>query len=747
MSEPKFHINRGDDHGFDIDSELRALGAELDAAVAADAGECGPFRLLGVIGEGGYGIVHLAVQQAPIRRRVAVKVLKAGLDSADVLRRFALEQSALARIDHPNVAPIIDAGTTHDGRPWFAMPLLDGEPLVAGCDDAGIGLQDRLRILAETCDGVHAAHVQGIVHRDLKPGNVLLIRGADGRLTPRVIDFGIARAVDATDAGMTRTVDARRLGTPAYMAPEQRRELDPTADTRSDVHALGVILAELLCGSRPDPGPAVPCRPSTLLAARALNDPSGAAAAARQRDHHDAMSLRRALRGDLDAIVAKATMPEPDARYQSASALAEDLRRALDGRPVLAREPGLGYSMRTIARRHRAAVAVGAASLILLVVALGVAANRAIVAQRQAERAQSETVRALEVSAVLHDILSGIKPAVDRGRDRNLLLELLRQASTRFEASSQDYDPISASRTTAVLADAFIALDEPLEAVALIGPAAASLPDGDPAGRPELVVEHARLKAVLGDALEAASLKSMLIPGRHRIDPRAIDAWRGALDLLESVDALDDALSLRCRLRLWENLRPWPAATDFTAFTRTLEREVERESATPRDRHTFRLRAAEFAPWDAILTRYPLVLSDAQTDLGTLDPLVLRSRCIHLMFRLAAVVESQSAPGPGIPELSESDVALELGSIERDAEHLRDTAAATLGPDHPAAIGAALWNLVARGYQYGEPTVRHELSLLHNRVANLEPERRGALDLIERIQRCIDLGPSAGSWW
>jgi hypothetical protein len=459
------------------------------------------------------------------------------------------------------------------------------------------------------------------------------------------------------------------------------------------------------------------------------------------------MSLRRALRGDLDAIVAKATMPEPTARYQSAAALADDLRRALDGRPILAREPGLGYSMRTIARRHRAAVGVGAASLVLLVIALGVAANRAIVAQRQAERAQSETVRALEVSAVLHDILSGIKPAVDRGRDRNLLLELLRQASTRFEASRQDYDPISASRTTAVLADAFIALDEPLEAVALIGPAAASLPDGDPAGRPELVVEHARLKAVLGDALEAASLKSMLIPGRHRIDPRAIDAWRGALDLLESVDALDDALSLRCRLRLWENLRPWPAATDFTAFTRTLEREVERESATPRDRHTFRLRAAEFAPWDAILTRHPLVLSDAQTDLGRLDPLVLRSRCIHLMFRLAAVVESQSAPGPGIPELSESDVALELGSIERDAEHLRDTAAATLGPDHPAAIGAALWHLVARGYQYGEPTVRDELSLLHNQVASLKPERRGALDLIERIQRCIDLGPSAGSWW
>jgi tRNA A-37 threonylcarbamoyl transferase component Bud32 len=747
MGEPTLHLSHGDDDGFDVDAELRALGAELDDAVAADAGECGPFRLLGVIGEGGYGIVHLAVQRRPIRRRVAVKVLKPGLDSADVLRRFALEQSALARIDHPNVAPIIDAGTTHDGRPWFAMPLLDGEPLVVGCDDAGIGLQDRLRILAETCDGVHAAHVQGIVHRDLKPGNVILIRGSDGRLTPRVIDFGIARAIDATDAGMTRTVDARRLGTPAYMAPEQRRELAPTADTRSDVHALGVILAELLCGSRPDPGTAAPCRPSLTLAARALIDPAGADESARQRSHHDAVSLRRALRGDLDAIVAKATMPEPDARYQSASALAEDLRRALDGRPVLAREPGLGYSMRTIARRHRAAVAVGAASLILLVVALGVAANRAIVAQRQAERAQSETVRALEVSAVLHDILSGIKPAVDRGRDRVLLLELLRQASNRFTASMQTYDPISASRTTAALGDAFIALDEPLEAMALIGPAAATLPVDDPVGHPEVVIERARLKAVLGDALEAESQRSMLIPGRHRIDPRAIDAWREAMALLESVDALDDALSLRCRLRLWDNLQSWPAGVDFTEFSRSLEREIERDASTAHQRSTFRLRAAEFAPWEAILERYPRLLDATELELGSADPLCLRARCIHLMFRLAAVAESQSAPGVGVPAMDGLQLVLALDGIEADAASLRDRAAAILGSEHPVAIGAELWRLVARGYQYGEPTVRDELSLLHNRVANLEPERRGALDLIERIQRCIDLGPSAGSWW
>lgn len=750
MGEPGLRLHDDDDGDAGaIDAALRSLGAELDDAITATQGDCGNFRLLGIIGEGGYGIVHLAVQRAPIRRRVAVKVLKAGLSSADVLRRFALEQTALARIDHPNVAPILDAGTTDDGRPWFAMPLLEGEPLAAGCDDAELPLRDRLRILAEACDGVHAAHVQGIVHRDLKPGNILLVTGPDGRRTPRVIDFGIARAIDDTDGMQTRTMDARRLGTPAYMAPEQRSEVDPRADTRSDVYALGVLAAEVLSGvpATVDPIRSAPLRCSALVAARWAVDPTAATRSARARGFPAPAQLEHDLRGDLDAIVARATMPEAEARYQSAAELADDLRRAARGEPVLAREPGLGYSIQTLARRHRVAVGVGFVSLLLLVIALGLAANQAVVASRQAERAEAEAARAIEVSSVLHDILAGIKPAVDRGRDRALLLDLLRQAAARFVSSIETYDPLAASRTIAALSDAFISLDEPLDAIDLVDSTAAVLEIGDMDPSREILIEQARMHAVLGDALEAESLRSMLIPGRHRIAPEAIAAWREALDQLQAAQALTDPIALRCRLHLCDNLHAWPTGTDFTEFCRDLERDLTAGSTTPHQRLMFLLRAAEFAPWSDVLRRYPRLLERTEQELGADDPLLLRAHCIHLMFRLAAICESQTAPGIDIPNLDQSQLDVQLGSIEHDATALRDHAVRVLGPDHPVSIGAELWRLVARGYRYGESAVRAEFVLLQSRIAGFDPPRTGALDMIERIQRCLDVGPTGGKWW
>ena len=750
MGEPGLRLHDHDDGDAGaIDAALRSLGVELDDAITATQGDCGNFRLLGIIGEGGYGIVHLAVQRAPIRRRVAVKVLKAGLSSADVLRRFALEQTALARIDHPNVAPILDAGTTDDGRPWFAMPLLEGEPLAAGCDDAELALRDRLRILAEACDGVHAAHVQGIVHRDLKPGNILLVTGPDGRRTPRVIDFGIARAIDDTDGLQTRTVDARRLGTPAYMAPEQRSEVDPRADTRSDVYALGVLAAEVLSGvpATVDAVRLAPLRCSALVAARRAVDPTAATRSARARGFAAPAQLEHDLRGDLDAIVARATMPEPEARYQSAAELADDLRRAARGEPVLAREPGLGYSIRTLARRHRVAVGVGFVSLLLLVIALGLAANQAVVASRQAERAEAEAARAIEVSSVLHDILAGIKPAVDRGRDRALLLELVRQATARFDSSIKTYDPIAASRTSAALGDALIGLDEPAEALEVIESALQILPPETKADTRDIGIERARLQAALGDALEAVSVRSMLIPGRHRIDPQAIDAWRGALDLLQGVDALDDPLALRCRLRLWGNLRAWPASLEFTPYSKQVEVEVAGSAATPHQRWTFALRAAEFAPWDQILAAYPALLERTERDLGPDDPLLLRARCIHLMFRVAAACESQSNPGAGIPELNSEQLEGEFRSVEHEAERLRDHAERVLGRDHPVAFGAELWRLTTRGYLLGKGAVRDDLTRLRARIESLEPTRQGALDMMDRIEWCLDTGPAEGRWW
>jgi serine/threonine protein kinase len=752
MSEPKFHINRGNDHGFDIDSELRALGSELDAAVAADAGECGPFRLLGVIGEGGYGIVHLAVQQAPIRRRVAVKVLKAGLDSADVLRRFALEQSALARIDHPNVAPIIHAGTTHDGRPWFAMPLLDGEPLVAGCDDAGIGLQDRLRILAETCDGVHAAHVQGIVHRDLKPGNVLLIHGPDGRLTPRVIDFGIARAVDATDAGMTRTVDARRLGTPAYMAPEQRRELDPTADTRSDVHALGVILAELLCGSRPDPGPAVPCRPSTLLAARALNDPSGAAAAARQRDHHDAMSLRRALRGDLDAIVAKATMPEATARYQSASALADDLRRAARGEPVLAREPGLRYSISALTRRHRVAVGIGLVSMTLLVIALGFAANQAVVANRQAARAAAEAARAVEVRSVLQHVLSDIEPAAARGADRDLLRELLFSACTRFEGGLTNQDPMASVQIAATLAAAMNALDEHERARDVCQ----RVLDRFDALDPELLdglssenlLDLARLHEVHGAALVALRRMTSGTPMRGDLKSLACSQWRKAIDLCVRAGQPTHPTAIGSRGRLMTHLSAWPEGRDLSEFHGETRGLVESLADGDPAKWIFRLRDIEFGDWNQIMAEYGPMLARASRALGERHPFIQTAIVRELELRLGASVESQFNPKPGIPEWSRAECLVVLEGLLVQSRVVQQRLADDLGPDHQLTLRATLFSLATQAFNSSldEPT-RAAWDALDRRISAFPGDHSSLTEESARIRACAAHGLGGKPWW
>lgn len=329
----------------------------------------GRYQLLRQIGEGGFGTVFLAEQCQPVKRRVALKVIKPGMDSKEIIARFEAERQALAMMDHAHIAKVHDAGATEGGRPYFVMEWVNGEPITNYCAQNHLDLSKRVELFIDVCAAVRHAHQKGIIHRDLKPSNIL-VEYRDGTPAVKVIDFGIAKAIGPENTGKTHfTRLGRMIGTPQYMSPEQVENHAPAVDTRSDIYSLGVILHELLTGTTPLDGDQLrhlshgemqriihevtPPRPST----RPLPGiPPGA------------------LRGDLDWIVLKALEKEPARRYESAGALAEDLQRFLQHKPVEARPPSIAYLMRRFTRRHRGPVFAGAALLTaLLLGAVGTA--------------------------------------------------------------------------------------------------------------------------------------------------------------------------------------------------------------------------------------------------------------------------------------------------------------------------------------------------------------------------------------
>ncbi|NOT29350.1 MAG: serine/threonine protein kinase, partial [Planctomycetes bacterium] len=337
----------------------------------------GHYKLLQRIGEGGFGVVWMAEQEEPVRRQVALKVLKPGMDTAQVIGRFEAERQALALMDHPNIAKVFDGGATPAGRPYFVMELVRGMPVTSYCDGVGLGLRERLELFVQVCQAVQHAHQKGVIHRDLKPSNVLVTL-RDATPVPKVIDFGIAKAARGLLTQRTVFTEFRQmLGTPEYMAPEQADISALDVDTRADVYSLGVLLYELLTGTRP-------FELRTLLAAgyaemlrtiREVDPPRPSARVttlgervgtiARQR-HLPARALASLLRGDLDWIVMKALEKERSRRYETASALAEDVLRHLHSEPVRASPPSRVYRLRKYAQRHRLGVAAGAAIVLAL---------------------------------------------------------------------------------------------------------------------------------------------------------------------------------------------------------------------------------------------------------------------------------------------------------------------------------------------------------------------------------------------
>lgn len=390
------------------ESATRLLGlgfrtAGLETLEGHAAGEragavIGRYELIEPLGEGGFGVVWRAQQHQPIQREVALKVIKPGLDSRDVIVRFETERQALALMDHPNIAAVLDAGTTADGRPYFVMELVHGTPITEFCDQRRLGLRERLKLFIPVCLAVQHAHQKAVLHRDLKPSN-LLVTECDGQAVPKVIDFGIAKALGSAAEALTaarfgQTAIGTIVGTPQYMSPEQAGScLD--VDTRSDVYSLGVVLCELLTGQTQSPAEPTDfatalhwirdgetVKPSTLVQS---NSDSGAQAA--NNRNLEPARLVRELRGDLDWITLKALEKDRARRYETATALARDLQRHLDQQTVSAAAPTWRYQLGKFARRQR--VALIAAGLIFVALIAGT-----VVSLWQAARAERSRVEA-----------------------------------------------------------------------------------------------------------------------------------------------------------------------------------------------------------------------------------------------------------------------------------------------------------------------------------------------------------------
>jgi len=474
-------------------------GAGFTAALPSDAplesaGTCiGRYKLLQLIGEGGFGSVFMAEQTEPVHRRVALKIIKAGMDTRQVIARFEAERQALALMDHPHIARVLDAGATDSGRPYFVMELVRGEPVTAYCDRHRFSVNQRLELFRGICNAVEHAHQKGIIHRDLKPSNIL-VSVADGQPLPKVIDFGIAKATGARLTDKTLFTEVHQLiGTLEYMSPEQAEVYSVDVDTRSDIYALGVLLYELLVGSTPlergklgsipiaeiqrrvreEPAPRPSLRLATLAgssgAARLrtppapVNGSSGSSAVQiAQCRRSQPWTLTRALRGDLDWIVLKCLEKDRRRRYATASALAEDIGRYLLRQPVLATPPSAFYKVRTFIRRHRAGVAVGSILLLALAVGLGASVYGLQVvrherdAARTAQEGEARQRRSAErVADFMGLMLEGAGPEVARGRDATMLRQFLEQAVARIDGGELRDAPEAETELRITIANVF----------------------------------------------------------------------------------------------------------------------------------------------------------------------------------------------------------------------------------------------------------------------------------------------------
>jgi len=429
------HLQRVCGKRTDLLAEVQSLLAQQEApSTLVDGGvvqvnrrlpeHIGPYEVVEILGEGGMGVVYRGRQTVPIKREVAIKVLHVGMNTARILERFAWERRSLARMNHPYIASILDAGSNDDGHPYVVLELIEGTPITDWCREKKGTVAEQLAMMEKVCQAVQHAHDRGILHRDLKPGNIL-VREIDGQPTPCIIDFGIAKALDDTHTGEANpelTIEGQRVGTPAYMSPEQLTGNSRDVDVRTDVYALGVILYELLSGQRPFDD-------EHLARSNHRTDPPLPSLAGGKRH----------LRGDLDNICLMAIRPEADRRYRSAADFASDLTRHQQGHPVLASPDSWHYRAKKTMQRHPVLVALGIALLVFTLVGVGslgfhaqrlnTERDRALLAE---STARQEARAAEDIATFLENLFIDMDPIED-GQAPTTALELLDQGADRLE--------------------------------------------------------------------------------------------------------------------------------------------------------------------------------------------------------------------------------------------------------------------------------------------------------------------------
>ncbi len=529
----------------------------------------GPYKLLQLIGEGGFGSVFMAEQEQPVARRVALKIIKLGMDTRQVVARFEQERQALAMMDHPNIAKVLDAGATETGRPYFVMELVKGDPISAYADKHNLTIDDRLHLFAQVCAAVQHAHTKGIIHRDIKPSNVL-VSTHDGRPHAKVIDFGIAKATLSKLTEKTLFTEHRQLiGTPEYMSPEQAEgSLD--IDTRTDVYSLGVLLYELLTGTTPFTGQELrsaayaeiqriihevePPKPSTRLS---QNSETLASVAARRKT--EPKRLGSLVRGELDWIVMKALEKDRTRRYETANGLAADIRSYLAGEAVVAAPPSTAYRFKKFIRRNRVMVTAGSAVAATLLIGAIAFAWQAKVASDQRDKAvaaqRAEAEQRTQAEAARADALAQkSKAQAQEAEAKKQEAEAKKQAAIASAVVKFQSDMLAAVDPANMPKDP--ATGEPLkDKVTVLQALEAALKAIDEGSLKASPLVEAGVRTTIGDTFVALGRYEDAVPVlRRALEIRKANYPEGSLEIAQSLDRLADPLSLLSNLKEAEQL-------------------------------------------------------------------------------------------------------------------------------------------------------------------------------------------------
>lgn len=678
----------------DPDDDRTLVDGQGEAGPVADRdvpARIGPYRLQRLLGAGGMGEVYLAEQTEPVARQVAIKLIRAEHAQSVGSTLFEVECALLARLHHPYIAQVLDAGQTDQGRPWFAMEWVRGEPILAYCSAHALDMADRLHLFLRVCQGVQHAHQRGILHRDLKPANIL-VSEVDGQALPKLIDFGVATTL--LDESETRVVRTDRAGTRAYMSPEQLAG-DPTSlDTRTDVYALGILLFELLTGQRPLADSSGDALTSfcAVLETRAVQPP----AAGQAEFSAQAIAAARQLPEELRWIVAQAISPNRERRYASAAALADEVARHLDNRPVEAVPPTLRYRWRKFFSRNRLPVAAGAAVFVALLAGLALATWGLTQAQAERDRAQIQAERAEQSARFVQNLFRSVDPVWAEGFDTDLLQRLLGQGAERAE--------VELAQQPEVLADIQYTIGSAYRAVGELEPARAQIASAvalsESAGpRPVYLgalVELAQIELMLGHEEQALErIDQALGPIRSEFPPSdslTLAALIVKGSILQARQRYPEAEAL-----LLEAVENSAGAADNSAIAERLSGlrilaqvysdDFRFEAAIER----FRQALAEISAWED-----PRAEAAEISTLNDLAVVFLRqqeyAQAEPLLRRALAMGEELFGPDHPTVLPSVSNLAGSLRQQGRPAEALpfyqraRDSAHQTYGAEHPQSM-------------------------------------------------------------